>query len=122
MKVGLPEAFIPLGFSVIDLTLSPKSKSACEAVLKAKKSIDDTIRPVRDYLMLNNANLSDDEQYDYDKKEIWQHLEYLPEGLEDLSFYYPNTTGKYERALKEMYEKYKSNKRYTSVKEAKKHL
>lgn len=35
LKVGFPEASIPLGFTVADLALSPKSKSSTLAIEKA---------------------------------------------------------------------------------------
>ena len=122
LRVGLPEAYIPLGFSIIDLALSPKSKSANNAIEKARESIDSKSRPVRNYLFLHQDNLDPEERYDYSNPALWEKLEYLPYGLEDVSFYVPSTTGKYERALKERYEELKKNKRFTSVKEARKSL
>lgn len=118
LKVGLPEAYIPLGFSIIDLSLSPKSKSANNAISKARESIDNTPRPVRNYLFLHQESLDPSERYDYSDPRLWPILEYLPHGLENISFYIPSDTGKYERALKERYEELKKHKRFTSVKEA----
>ena len=122
LKVGLPEAYIPLGFSIIDLALSPKSKSANNAIAAARNSIDNKSRPVRNYLFLHQDNLNIEERYDYSNPSIWPILEYMPEGMENETFYIPSETGKYERALKERYEQLKKNKRFTSVKEARKSL
>ena len=122
LKVGLPEAYIPLSFSIIDLSLSPKSKSATYAIEKARNSIDNKSRPVRNYLFLHQDNLNTEERYDYSNPSIWPILEYMPEGMENETFYIPSETGKYERALKERYEQLKKNKRFTSVKEARKSL
>ena len=122
LKVGLPEAYIPLSFSIIDLALSPKSKSATYAIEKARNSLDNNPRPVREYLFLHQDNLNIEERYDYSNPSIWPILEYMPEGMENETFYIPSDTGKYERALKERYEELKKNKRFTSVKEARKSL
>lgn len=122
LKVGLPEAYIPLGFSIIDLALSPKSKSANNAIQKARENIDSKPRPTRNYLFLHQESLDVEERYDYSNPEIWPLLEYLPYGLEDISFYIPSDTGKYERALKERYLELKKQKRFTSVKKAREYL
>ncbi len=118
-EVGLPEAQIPLAFSVVDLALSPKSKSTCLAVEKASAMIDDTPLRVRDYLRLKRAGISEDQQYPYDDPDVWPLLEYLPEDMLQETFYEPNDSGKYERAMKEHYLEMKKTERSRSVPEAK---
>lgn len=100
-EVGMPEAQIPLGFTVVDLALSPKSKSSCLAVESAMQSVSDQPVHVREYLKLHPVGLSKEASYPYDRPDIWEHIQYMPEGLEDVVYYHPNTTGKYERALAE---------------------
>lgn len=118
-EVGFPEAQIPLGFTVVDLALSPKSKSSCLAIEKATSLVDEKPIRVRDYLRLKNAGIKEENQYPYDEPEVWPLLEYLPEEMMDETFYDPERTGKYERALADHYEELKKTKRVTSVLEAK---
>ncbi|MCI1735506.1 MAG: AAA family ATPase [Bacilli bacterium] len=119
LTVGLPEAQIPLAFSVVDLALSPKSKSACLAIEDAMASIDDSPVRVRDYLRLKRANVSEQDSYPYDDPDVWALLEYLPENAEDASFYRPRETGKYEKALKENYLLLKKTSRTSDMQKAK---
>ncbi len=118
-EVGFPEGAIPLAFTVIDLALSPKSKSADEAVLAALDCVDEYPLQVREYLKLTRANVDEEDKYPYDRKDVWPLLKYLPEEIEDMKFYHPYTTGKYERALKENYEKLCENRKASTIKEGK---
>lgn len=118
LKVGLPEAMIPLGFSVVELALSPKSKAACLAIEKAMSMVDEKPIRVRDYLRFTRANVKEEDSYPYDEPEIWPLLEYLPPEIKKMRFYYPESTGKYERALKENMELLSKNNRQESVREA----
>lgn len=117
-EVGLPEAMIPLAFTVVDLAGSPKSKSACLAIEKAMSIVDDKPLEVKDYLKLNRANATDENSYPYDDPEVWKFLEYLPDNLVGMSFYEPDIAGKYERAMAE-YRKINEKERTSSMKEAK---
>lgn len=119
LSVGLPEAMIPLGFSVIELALSPHSRSAAEAIEDAMQSIDEKPVRVKDYLRYNQPNVSTADSYPYSSPDVWLHLSYLPEEAENEKFYHPNTTGKYERALKEEYEKLKQIERTNNMQKAK---
>lgn len=120
LKVGLQEARIPLAVAVIDLTLSPKSKSAEIAIDRALDSVSNSNYKVRDYLSYIAS--SDKERYDYLDDRLWSIIEYLPDELLNCEFYTPSTTGKYERALKENYDILKKIKRFTSIKKAKESL
>lgn len=117
-EVGMPEAMIPLSFSVCDLALSPKSKASCLAVEEASSLIDANPTHVRSYLRLKTSGIPKDEQYSYDEPELWSRLVYLPEGLEDLELFHGWGNGKYERALMEQYQRLRSMRKATSVKEA----
>lgn len=119
-EVGLPEAEIPLAFTVVDLALSPKSKSATWAIEAADQKVDENPIKVRDYLRLKNAGTAPEDSYPYDEPEVWKYLQYLPESLVDCHFYSPWDNGKYERALHENLDKLNTITRVASVQEAKK--
>lgn len=107
-EVGLPEAMIPLSFSVCDLALSPKSKASYQAIQAASDLIDSSPTHVRSYLRLKTTGIPRDEQYDYTDPELWPHLLYLPEGMEKTTFFHGWGNGKYERALMEEYQRLSS--------------
>ncbi|MFA6829744.1 MAG: AAA family ATPase [Bacilli bacterium] len=119
LDVGLPEAIIPLGFSVVELALSPKSKSACLAIEKAMSFVDDSPLRVRDYLRLARANVEEKDSYPYNDPDVWELLEYLPDEIKDETFYSPSTAGKYEASLKINYDRLKSIKKVDNIPQAK---
>lgn len=119
LEIGLPEAMIPLGFSVVELALSPKSKSACLAIEDAMSKVDDSPIQVRDYLKLNQPNVSEVDAYPYDDSDVWELLKYLPKELDGVQFYKPENTGKYERALADNYKRLNEIKRTDDMSEAK---
>jgi len=99
-RVGFPEAIIPLGDIVIDLTLSPKSKSGVNAISKALEEVKNHPLPVPPYLRLTPVNMKDDDKYDYGRPDIWAKIQYLPDGVKNLPFYVPNESSPYENTLK----------------------
>ena len=99
-RVGFPEAIIPLGDIVIDLTLSPKSKSGVNAIVKALEEVKNHPLPVPPYLRLTPVNMKDDDKYDYGRPDIWAKIQYLPDGVKNLPFYVPNESSPYENTLK----------------------
>ena len=54
---------IPLGFVVVDLALSPKSKSAESGIHKALEIVNSHDFSVPEYLRLTPVGLADDEKY-----------------------------------------------------------
>ncbi len=118
-EVGMPEAQIPLGFTVVDLALSPKSKSSCLAIETAMSTITDAPVHVREYLKLHPVGLSKADSYPYDRPDVWPKLEYMPEGMENVHFYHPNLSGKYERALAQHLKELEATKRSTNLAELK---
>ena len=118
-EVGMPEAQIPLGFTVVDLALSPKSKSSCLAIETAMSTITDAPVHVREYLKLHPVGLSKADSYPYDRPDVWPKLEYMPEGMENVHFYHPNLSGKYERALAQHLKELETTKRSTDLAELK---
>lgn len=106
--VGFPEAQIPLGMAVVDLCLSPKSKSACLAIEKATSFVSNNPLPVPKYLHYTPVGLKEDEKYPYDRPDLWEKIQYLPEEIKDMRFYYGEETSEYEKALIKNNYKFKS--------------
>lgn len=118
-RVGFPEAIIPLGDIVIDLTLSPKSKSGVNAISKALEEVKNHPLPVPPYLRLTPVNMKDDEKYDYGRPDIWAKIQYLPDGVQNLPFYIPNESSPYENTLKNNLEALNKIKRTKDIKSLK---
>lgn len=116
--VGFPEAAIPLAFAVIDLALSPKSKSANNAIQNALELVNSHDFKMPDYLKLTPVGLNDDEKYDYDLLQYVEYIQYLPSLIKDYHFYEPEYhSGPYEQSLIKNYERLKKIKRTANLKE-----
>lgn len=99
--IGFPEARIPLSFAVIDLALSPKSKSAEASIDKAIAKYNQHPLDVPDYLKLTPVNTK--VTYPYERNDLWATMGYLPKQLKNEKFYEYCKSGNYERALVENY-------------------
>lgn len=119
--IGLPEAIIPISVAIVDLCLSPKSKSACTAIEKAMEKASEPL-PVLDYLKYTPVNTLDIDKYPYDNPDIWKYMQYLPEVIKDLKFYIPNknASSSYEKALNENYYKLEQIVRSSDLRSLKK--
>lgn len=108
-RVGFPEAIIPLSVAVVDLALSPKSRTAYEAVARVKADMDaGKVYDVPDPIKLQPVNLPKAEQYNWGDKDSWLITQYLPDelaGTEYISFD-EHRSGKYEKALAAQYQQY----------------
>jgi putative ATPase len=106
-KVGFPEAVIPLGFTVCELCLSPKSKAACRSIQDTMAYASEKPFVVQDYLKLTPVNVQDEDKYPYDRPDLWEKIQYLPDFLKAMKFYEPNTLSKsaYEQTLNANYER-----------------
>lgn len=113
--VGFPEAIIPLGFAVCDLALSPKSKASYEAIASAMDIAKKHPLDVLDYLKYTRVNVSEEDGYPYDRPDLWEHMQYLPELIKDVKFYNPQNNSKYEQALNLNYERLKKIKRSSNL-------
>jgi len=98
-RVGFPEASIPLGVAVVDLALSPKSKSGCLAIHAAIEEVNERALNVPDYLRLTPVGMKDEDKYPYDRPDLWHKIQYLPEAIKDIHFYTPNLNSTYEKTL-----------------------
>ncbi len=113
-RVGFPEGMIPLASAVIDLALSPKSKSGNNAIHAAVDFVTNNPLPVPEYLRLSPVGLDKEEMYDYDTPSKWYRIQYLPDEIKNMEFYTPNTNSNYEKALAQNYAElkkyYRTNK------------
>ncbi len=118
-QLGLPEAKLPLSFAVIDLALSPKSRAAADSIDDALNYVRNHSHQMLDYLKFTPTTLSEEEKYPYDRKDLWQNIQYLPNAIKDKQFYKPYPTSNYEKALIENYNKLKQIKRVNDLKKLK---
>lgn len=119
-RVGFPEGRIPLAMAVIDVTLSPKSKSAEQSIDRVMQIIKKTSYSVPDYLKFTPVNMKEQDQYDYDRPDIWSRIQYLPDRLKNERFYHPQTNSSYEKTLAQNLDKLRSVKRTNHLAELKK--
>lgn len=110
-RVGFPEGRIPLALAVIDVTLSPKSKSAENAIDAVMQKLNQTSYSVPDYLRYTPVNMSQEDQYDYSREDLWPKIQYLPDRLKNERFYQPSMNSSYEKVLAQNLEKLRSVKR-----------
>lgn len=114
--IGFPEARIPIANVIIDLCLSPKSKSSEISIDRAIQSVRNHPHPTPRYLRLTPVGLEEDEKYDYNKPELWPYIQYLPDNLSNEQFYTPWLTGQYEKTLATYYDKLLQHGRTNNIK------
>ncbi len=115
LRIGFPEGRIPLANAVIDLCLSPKSKSAeagIDAAMAVAKQHSFAVPP---YLRYTPVNMREEDQYDYGRSDIWDQIQYMPEAIKDLQFYTPQNSSQYEKVLGANYEKLSKIKRTSNI-------
>ena len=118
-RVGFPEGRIPLAAAVIDLALSPKSKSAETAIDAASASLREHACPIPEYLRYTPVNLAPQDRYDYGAPELWPLIQYLPNAIRNEQFYVPEMSGQYEKQLAKNYEELAKIKRSNSMRDLK---
>ena len=114
-RVGFPEGRIPLSAAVIDLCLSPKSKSAEMAIDNALKALRKMPYKVPDYLRLTPVHMDPDAKYDYTRPDLWNQIQYLPDHVKNEHFYSPNTNSSYEKVLANNLMKLRQIRRYNDL-------
>lgn len=114
-KVGFPEAMIPLGFVVIDLALSPKSKNAYLAIAKALEEVNSCPLPIPKYLEYTPVGLKEEDKYPYDRPDLWDKIQYLPEQIKNINFFDGVPHSNYEKALFDNYYRLKNIKRSSKI-------
>ena len=107
-RLGLPEARIPLGEIVVEMALSPKSNSAYLAIDSALKDIElGNVGKVPNHIKTNSKNY----KYPHNYKGSFVKQQYLPDELVNKKYYIPKETSKYEKNIKEIYEKLENLKK-----------
>lgn len=121
LKVGMPEARIPLSVAVIELALSPKSNSAYLAINKAmedveNKKLESIPNHLKDSHYKDAKNLGvTGYKYPYDYEDNIVKQQYLPDNLVDESYFSSKHSSKYEDDLEIKYKEYKE--KYFNTKE-----
>ncbi len=120
IQVGLPEAIIPLSVTVIELALSPKSKAAINAIGRAMELVNTKPLEVMDYLKYTPVNVKEEDKYPYDRPDLWEKIQYLPELIKNEKFYFPEDKSAFEKALNDNYRKLSDVKRSSDLRNLKK--
>lgn len=115
--VGFPEAIIPYGIQIIDLCLSPKSRTGVDAVHRAQALVNSKAYDMPKYLRLTPVGLQDDEKYSYDRYDCFHKIQYLPDEIKNVEFINDFNVNRYEQQLKQVYEQLKSTKRTNNLKQ-----
>lgn len=119
-RVGFPEARIPLSVIVIEMALSPKSKSAEHAIDSALYTVKTTAHQVPRYLRLNAVGVDEEDMYDYDRSDLWHKIQYLPDEIAGSQFYNPQNLNSAEKTYASNFETLKKTKRSNKMRELKK--
>lgn len=117
--VGFPEAIIPLGFAVCDLALSPKSRSTVDSMHRAYDFAKNNYVPVQHYLKYTPVNVDDIDKYPYDRPDIWDKIQYLPNAISHMKFYKKEGNSKYDEAQFINYLKLSSSPRSNNLRKLK---
>ena len=97
LRVGMPEARIPLAEIVIEMSLSPKSNSAETAIDKVLNDIETgKCGNIPEHIKITANGY----KYPHDYPNDWVKQEYLPNNLRNKKYYIPKETSQYERSLK----------------------
>ncbi|QXE00520.1 replication-associated recombination protein A [Terribacillus sp. DMT04] len=111
-RVGFPEARLPLANALVELCLSPKSNSAYKGINAALSDIrsgkvGEVPAHLKDahYTGAKQMGRGVGYQYPHDYPGAWVEQQYLPDLLKKRRYYEPVDTGKFEQALKQVYER-----------------
>lgn len=108
-NVGLNEGRIILSNIVIECCLSPKSKSAEQAIDSALSTLNQVGLIIPEYLKLTPVYIDPNQKYDYNNIEAWRYIQYLPDKLKNKVFYQP-WDNQYENMLQNNYNKLNQNR------------
>jgi putative ATPase len=118
--IGFPEARIPIASVIIDLCLSPKSKSSEASIDAALASLREHPYKAPAYLRLTPVGMDEEDKYDYNRPELWEYIQYLPDDIKNEQFYIPWMTSNYEKALAENYRRLLKHGRTNNLRQLKK--
>lgn len=117
-SLGLPEARIPFANAIIELALSPKSNAAYRAIdaaladIRQGKSRD--IPPhLKDAHYKGAADLGHGTGYIYphDYDNDWVPQQYLPDQLQQVTYFQPKGNSKIEQSFQEIYQTLKTQQK-----------
>ena len=101
LRVGMPEARIPLSEIVIEMSLSPKSNSAITAIDKVLSDIETgKCGNIPEHIRITAKGY----KYPHDYPNDWVDQQYLPDNLKNKKYYIPKETSQFEKALKTVYD------------------
>ena len=101
LRVGIPEARIPLSEIVIEMSLSPKSNSAIIAIDKVLSDIETgKCGNIPEHIRITAKGY----KYPHDYPNDWVDQQYLPDNIKNKKYYIPKETSQYEKTLKTVYE------------------
>lgn len=117
-RLGFPEARIPLSVAIVELALSPKSNSAYKGLDKAlsdiRKGKGGNVPPhLQDshYSGAKKLGRGLNYLYPHNYEGSWVNQQYLPDDIRSRSYFEPKNTGKFEQALKQVYDKISAEKK-----------
>lgn len=97
IRIGMPEARIPLAEIVIEMSLSPKSNSAEQAIDKALSDIETgKCGNIPNHIKISANGY----KYPHDYPNAWVKQQYLPDNIKKKKYYLPKETSTYEKTLK----------------------
>ncbi len=106
LKVGLPEAKIPLAFAVVDLASSPKSNSTYLALHEAENDlINLKSKQIPPHILNKEIKGGANYKYPHDYPKDFVKQQYLPDEIKNHTYFKAKTNSKYEIALKEYLDK-----------------
>jgi len=115
-RLGFPEARIPLSVAIVELALSPKSNTAYSALDAAladirKGNAGSIPAHIKDahYSGAKSLGRGLDYKYPHHHDGGWVKQQYLPDSIKNKHYYKPKGIGKFEQALKQVYEKIQKN-------------
>lgn len=111
-RLGFPEARIPLAVAITELALSPKSNTAYKALdhaladIRGGKSGDIPLH-LKDshYKGAEELGRGVEYKYPHNYPGAWVAQQYLPNRIKNQKYFNPVETGKFEKAMKQVYEK-----------------
>ena len=68
-----------------------------------------------DYLKLTPVNTKEIDKYPYDRPDLWEKIQYLPELIKNEHFYIPQHTSKFEQSLNTNYTRLQKTKRTSDL-------
>ncbi|HLR41379.1 MAG TPA: replication-associated recombination protein A [Virgibacillus sp.] len=117
-RLGFPEARIPLGVAIVELCLSPKSNTAYKALDAALADIrsgrsGEVPAHLKDshYQGAKTLGRGVDYKYPHNYANGWVDQQYLPDTIKYKQYYNPKNSGKFEQAMKQVYEKIQEQKK-----------